>query len=308
MTLQSLLESGDASGHHRRAGLGRRRRAGEGAPLLESIAPYVDAINATDNPAAHAHASNVSIAIAMQQAGVEPIMQVVCRDKNRHRDPGRHRRRLDVRRPQHLRADRRRRHSWRRAGGAPRLRPRRAAGGQRRDRSGRRAHYVSGRKIEPAPDLFVGAVENPFAPPMPYRIERAKIKSDAGARFLQLQIGYQPERLEAFVAGCVENGRHAAARHCCRPSCLVKRAGALRFMDREVPGISVPAEVIDRVDGAADEAEEAYQHTLEQARHALSLPGVAGLHLTDFRHDGSLGRLVDELGRARRARAQQDAS
>ena len=53
------------------------------ASTSSSIAPYVDAINATDNPAAHAHASNVSIAIAMLQAGVEPIMQVVCRDKNR---------------------------------------------------------------------------------------------------------------------------------------------------------------------------------------------------------------------------------
>ena len=83
MTLQSLLESGtrpvitaelpSVDGQ----GLDKVHR------LLESIAPYVDAINATDNPAAHAHASNVSIAIAMQQAGVEPIMQVVCRDKNR---------------------------------------------------------------------------------------------------------------------------------------------------------------------------------------------------------------------------------
>ena len=83
MTLQSLLESGtrpvitaelpSVDGQ----GLDKVHR------LLESIGPYVDAINATDNPAAHAHASNVSIAIAMQQAGVEPIMQVVCRDKNR---------------------------------------------------------------------------------------------------------------------------------------------------------------------------------------------------------------------------------
>ena len=51
--------------------------------LLAPIAPYVDAVNATDNPAAHAHASNVAIAIAVLQSGSEPIMQVVCRDKNR---------------------------------------------------------------------------------------------------------------------------------------------------------------------------------------------------------------------------------
>ena len=50
---------------------------------LDPILPYVDGINATDNPAAHAHASNVSIAIALKTLGAEPIMQVVCRDKNR---------------------------------------------------------------------------------------------------------------------------------------------------------------------------------------------------------------------------------
>jgi len=46
-------------------------------------APWVDAMNITDNTAAHAHASNVAVAIALAQAGVEPILQVVCRDKNR---------------------------------------------------------------------------------------------------------------------------------------------------------------------------------------------------------------------------------
>ena len=50
---------------------------------LEQYEPWVDAMNATDNTAAHAHASNVAIAIALKLFGVEPIMQVVCRDKNR---------------------------------------------------------------------------------------------------------------------------------------------------------------------------------------------------------------------------------
>jgi len=66
-------------------------------------------------------------------------------------------------------------------------------------------------------------------------------------------------------------------------------------MDRAVPGIDVPAEVIARVEQADDQAEAAYQLGLEQARHALSLPGVRGLHLTDFRHDGALSRLCRDL-------------
>src|ERR671925_65278 len=52
----------------------------------ERFAPYedyVDAINATDNTAAHAHASPVAVAIALKQLGMEPVLQLVCRDRNR---------------------------------------------------------------------------------------------------------------------------------------------------------------------------------------------------------------------------------
>ena len=44
---------------------------------------WVDAVNATDNTAAHAHASSLAVAIALQQLGMEPVMQLVCRDRNR---------------------------------------------------------------------------------------------------------------------------------------------------------------------------------------------------------------------------------
>jgi methylenetetrahydrofolate reductase (NADPH) len=261
---------------------------------LEPILPYVDAINATDNPAAHAHASNVSIAIALKLLGAEPILQVVCRDKNRIAvqadivgaalhgvtnvcaltgddvtagDEPEARRVFDLDGPQLVRV----------------------MDGLRQGR------YVSGRKLDPAPDLLVGAVENPFAPPHHYRIERARLKSDAGARFLQLQIGYQPERLATFAAGCVENG--VAARTALLPSiCLTRSAKALDFMHDKVPGIVVPEPLRRRVATASDVAEESYQLALELAQAFLATPGVAGLHITDFRHDGSLARLVTDLG------------
>jgi methylenetetrahydrofolate reductase (NADPH) len=50
---------------------------------LEPMRPFVDAFNATDNPAAHAHCSPLAVSIALAQAGAEPIMQLVCRDRNR---------------------------------------------------------------------------------------------------------------------------------------------------------------------------------------------------------------------------------
>ena len=276
---------------------------GEGFAKVEKYAkrlkPWFVAVNATDNTAAHAHASNVASAIAMKMHGIEPIMQVVCRDKNRLAiqadivgaslhgienicaltgddvtagDETEARRVFDLDGPQLVRL-------------ATTI---------------GRGEYMSGRKIEPAPHLFVGAVENPSAPPFEYRVQRVAKKVAAGARFLQLQISYHPDRLEKFCQGVVAAGldRHVAL----LPTIvLIKGARPLKFMNDKVPGISVPQDVIDRVEKASDQAEEAYQQTLEFSKHALSLPGVRGLHVTDFRHDDTLDRLMTDLGRTPRS-------
>ena len=276
---------------------------GEGFAKVEKYAkrlkPWFVAVNATDNPAAHAHASNVASAIAIKMHGIEPIMQVVCRDKNRLAiqadivgaslhgienicaltgddvtagDETETRRVFDLDGPQLVRL-------------ATTI---------------GRGEYMSGRKIEPAPHLFVGAVENPSAPPFEYRVQRVAKKVAAGARFLQLQISYHPDRLEKFCQGVVAAGldRHVAL----LPTIvLIKGVRPLKFMNEKVPGISVPQDVIDRVEKASDQAEEAYQQTLEFSKHALSLPGVRGLHVTDFRHDDTLDRLMTDLGRTPRS-------
>jgi methylenetetrahydrofolate reductase (NADPH) len=263
------------------------------AQALEHYRPYVDAVNITDNPAAHAHASNVSMAIAVKQLGVEPIMQVVCRDKNRLAaqadvvgasmhgvttfcaltgddvtagDEPEARRVFDLDSPQLISI----------MNGIS------------------RGHYLSGRELKHRKELLIGAVENPFAPPPEVRVRRAKMKVDGGARFLQLQIGYEPALLESFMAGVVANG--VAERAAILPTViLTKSPGALRFMDGQVPGIHVPAPVIERIANADNAAEESYLLVREQVEHALTLPGVAGVHITDFRHDDSLRRLVSDL-------------
>lgn len=260
----------------------------------DRLSPLVDAVNVTDNPAAHAYSSNVSVAIALHNLGADVIMQVVCRDKNRLAiqadivgasmhgvsticaltgddvtagDEPEARRVFDLDGPQLISV---------------------ATGISQ-------GQFLSGRKVSDPKELLVGGVENPFAPPMQARIKRARMKVDAGAKFLQLQIGYQPELLEEFMAGIVANGtaRDAAI---IPTIILTKAARALSFMSDKVAGIHVPQPVIDRVANSADPAEESYQLVLESAQHALSLPGVAGIHITDFRHDDTVARLVADLG------------
>lgn len=263
------------------------------ARKLEGTLPYVDAVNATDNPAAHAHASNTATAIALQQLGTEAIMQIVCRDKNRIAIQA------DVAGASMFGV-----HAFAAltgddvtAGDEPEARRVYDIDGPQLVSvlaSMRDGKYLSGRTFNPPEGFLITAVENPAAPPFEYRPQRALLKVRAGAQLLQLQICYQAERLASFMADCVANG--AAAQAAILPSfCLTKTARALTFMDEQVPGIGVPAELIARIKDADDQAEASYQLVRDQVVHALSLPGVAGIHLTDFRHDGSLARLLEEL-------------
>lgn len=261
---------------------------------FEPFEEFVDATNATDNTAAHAHASPLAVAIALKQLGMEPVMQLTCRDRNRIAleaelagaalhgieniccltgddvtagDEPEARRVFDLDSIQLL-----------------------ALG-----ETMRRGTYLSGRKIDPAPRLFLGAVENPGAPPYDYRVDRALKKVRAGARFLQLQVSFEPERLAAFMQEAVARGLD---KQCALiPSiCLVRSPSALRYMEDNVPGITVPADIIERCERAADPEAECFDVACELAERARSLPGVAGLHLISFRKEAGIARLCQRLG------------
>jgi methylenetetrahydrofolate reductase (NADH) len=280
---------------------------GGGFPEIQrQLAPmerHLDAVNATDNTSAHAHAAPLAVAIALKACGVEPIMQLVCRDRNRLAlqaeivgaamhgieniscltgddvtagDEPEARRVFDVDSVQLISI-------------------------ARTLSTGR---YLSGRILEPAPRLFVGAVESPATPPLEHRVARGMKKALAGARYLQLQICFQPDRLEAFMAGAVESG--LAARCALIPSiCIVRSALALRFVNDKVPGIEVPAELIARAEAASDQQAECFDIACELADHARSLPGVAGLHLISFRKDAGIAKLCTRLGIPPRAERDQ---
>jgi methylenetetrahydrofolate reductase (NADPH) len=270
--------------------------------VQERFAPYagyVDATNATDNTSAHAHASPLAVAIALKQLGMEPVMQLTCRDRNRlgleaeiagaalhgienilcltgddvtAGDEPEARRVFDLDSIQLL-----------------------ALG-----EAMARGTYLSGRKIDPPPKLFLGAVENPGAPPYDYRVDRALKKVRAGARFLQLQVGFRREQLEAFMTEAAAKG---LSEQCSiLPSiCIVRSPKALRYIDERVPGIEVPAALIERCESAADQEAECFELAVELAEHARSLPGVAGLHLISFRREAGIARLCERLGIPTRA-------
>jgi methylenetetrahydrofolate reductase (NADH) len=259
--------------------------------LLAPMRDWVDAVNATDNTAAHAHASPLAVSIAMRHAGVEPIMQLVCRDRNALAlqadivGASMH----GIENILCLTGD------ATTAGDEPdatsvfELSGTELVGLARGLSEGR---YRSGRPLDPAPRLFIGAVESATPPPIEDRVTRAATKAQAGARFLQLQISFTPELLEEFVAQSAAAGVTAAL----LPSItLLGSSRGLRFMDEKVFGVDVPAATIERVAAADDQPAACLDLAAEQARHALSLPGVAGLHLISFRKDDAIAQLCQRL-------------
>ena len=272
---------------------------GGGVPAVEQrLAPlrdWVDAVNVTDNTAAHAHASPLAVAIACLQCGVEPVVQLVCRDRNRLALQSE-----IVGASMHgienlccLTGDRMS------AGDDPEAREVFELSGTELVRLAGalgQGHYVSGRALDPPPVLFVGAVETAGAPPFDARIERVRAKVEAGARFLQLQLGFVQSHLEGFMeaAAAAELGCERVA---LMPSISILRsARGLRFLDEKVPGVEVPPEVIARVEQSSDPERECFELAVELAEHALSVPGVAGLHLISFRPDSAIGALCERVG------------
>jgi methylenetetrahydrofolate reductase (NADPH) len=265
---------------------------------LEPMRPFVDAFNATDNPSAHAHVSPLAVSIGLQEVGVEPIMQLVCRDKNRLAlqsdlmgaamygienvscltgddvsagDEPEARRVFDLDSIQLVALA----------------------------RTLERGHYLSGRHIHPGggpgPHFCIGAVENPSAPPLEYRVRRAAKKALAGARYLQLQICYRPELLERFMRTAHDIG--LTQRLALIPSiCILRSVGGMRFVAQHVPGVDVPPETVRRVEQAADPEHECFDIAYELASHALAQPGVAGLHFISFRKDAGIAKLCGRLG------------
>ncbi|HEY5428780.1 MAG TPA: methylenetetrahydrofolate reductase [Solirubrobacteraceae bacterium] len=264
---------------------------------LEPMRPFVDAFNATDNPAAHAHCSPLAVSIGLRQAGAEPIMQLVCRDRNRLAleadlmgaamhgieniscltgddvtagDEPEARRVFDLDSIQLIALA----------------------------RALDRGTYLSGRAIGPAgsgPHFFVGAVENPSAPPLDYRVRRAAKKALAGARYLQLQLAFRTELLERFMRTAHETG--LTERIALIPSiCILRTVGGMRFVARHVPGIDVPPALVTRVEQAPDAEAECFEIAYELATHALTQPGVAGLHFISFRKDAGIAALCQRLG------------
>ncbi len=260
----------------------------------ECLKGYVDAINVTDNQTAVVRASSLACAVELKSMGLEPIVQVTCRDRNRialQSDMlgavG-----LGIHNILCLSGDHEKFGNEPGAKGVYDLDSIQLLGVASGMKEGR---LCGGDKLDGPADIFLGAVENPFADPLNYRILRLRKKVEAGARFIQTQCVFDIELFEKWMEGIRKLGLHERTKILAGLT-PVKSARAACYMKEKVPGIVIPDKIIERVARAKDQKEEGINICVETIERLREIEGIAGIHIMAIAWEGVVPTLVERAG------------
>jgi methylenetetrahydrofolate reductase (NADPH) len=271
---------------------------------------WVHAANVTDNQAAIVRMSSLATGLIMIAEGLEPIVQMTCRDRNRiamqsdllgaaahgvknvlcltgdHQSKGDH-------------------------PGAKNVHDIDSVQLVAMVRAMGEGHFQSGADIPGGgPQFFIGAAENPFADPAAMRPYRLRKKAQAGANFIQTQLVYDLPRFRAFMKKVVELGAHKEVAILAGVGPL-KSPGMARHLRDKVPGMSIPPELDARLAAAAkgiDPAdkpaltrawrEEGKRICVEVIREIREIEGVAGVHIMAIEWEQAVPEIIQAAGLA----------
>ena len=258
------------------------------------VREHVDAVNVPDNTAGVVHTAAWAASILLAREGIDPIMHVTCRDRNRLalQSDLLGASTLGVRNVLCLTGD----HMVH--GDHPGAKPvfdldsLQLLGLVDTLRHGR---YLSGREIRPAPDLFAGATENPFAPPYDFRPLRLQKKVEAGARFIQTQITFNVKRFASFMERVRDLGLDRKVPILAGVAPL-RSARAARYMRERVPGMEVPDAIVRRMEQAGAERsrreEEGLRICVEVIEELRDVEGLAGFHLMPIHWEEAVSEIA----------------
>lgn len=267
------------------------------AAKAELLRGWVDAANVTDNQGAHVRLTSLAGSLLAARSGVEPVMQLTCRDRNRialqseliaagalgvpnvllltgdHPVYGDH---PDAKAVFDL-------DSVQLVWTARTLRD--------------EGRLLSGRTVDPRPDWLIGAVENPFAPPLRFRAARLGKKVAAGAEFVQTQFVFDHPIFDAWMGEVRDLG---LAQRCAVIAGVgpIRSLRAAEFLRTKVPGVHVPDEVVRRLRGVVPErvAAEGTRICVETVMRLRETRGVAGVHVMAFGHERGVPEILEEAG------------
>jgi len=266
----------------------------EKADLLKG---YVDAVNVTDNQTAIVRMSSISASVHLIGQGLEPIMQMVCRDRNRiamqsdilgawslgiknilclsgdHQSFGSQPDALNVFDIDSMNL----------------INMVKIMRDEGRD--------MSGFELNDPPRMFIGAAANPFADPFEYRVLRLAKKIDAGADFIQTQCIYNLDRFKEWMRLAREEGLTEKV-HILAGVTPMKSAGMAKFMKNRVAGMDVPDEMIKRMESVQKDkaAEEGIKICLETIEDLRKIDGVHGIHIMAIEWEQKVPEIVEKAG------------
>ncbi|MBT6274621.1 MAG: methylenetetrahydrofolate reductase [Chromatiales bacterium] len=242
--------------------------------LLEKaafLAPRIDAFNLTDSHNARMSMAPIAAAHLLLDRGIEPIMQMTSRDRNRIAQQG------DL-----LAATALGIHNVVFMSGDP------PTNGDHPDakpvfdlatipllaaaRGLNEGHDVMGNELQGKTDLCIGAVTNPGADDQQKELDRLKEKMDAGATFFQTQAVYDVAKFASFCEKAQGMGARLLA-----GIIPLKSPKMARFLHEKVPGINVPVALMARVDSATDSTQTAIDISADIIRQLQGV--VNGVHV-----------------------------
>ncbi len=256
----------------------------------KSLAKKVHAFNVTDGSRAVMRMSSLAVCKLLLEEGLDPVLQMACRDRNRIAIQadllGANA--LGIKNILCLTGD------PVRVGDQPSAKQVRdfisldllkqvTAFNQGQD-------PLSGKLPDKATNLFPGAAADPNCENLKALIHRIEKKKKAGARFLQTQMVMDPKVLERFckqVADPLEMPVLAGV-------FLLKSAKNATFINRVVPGASIPKEIIDRLERSAHPANEGIAIAAQQIKSFLGI--TKGVHVMAIKAEEKIPEILEQAG------------
>jgi methylenetetrahydrofolate reductase (NADPH) len=261
------------------------------------IKDYVDAINITDNQTSVTRMSSLAACIRLRLMGLEPVLQMVTRDRNRIalQSDILGAASFDIHNILCLSGD------HQSFGDCP---------------TGQNVHdidsmqllqtvrlmrdqgkFLGGDDIKRPPKMFVGAAANPFADPFEIRVPRLAKKIAAGAEFIQTQCIYNMEKFELWLKIAGDRGLLDKV-YILAGVTPFKSAGMAKYMKNRVPGIEVPDELVKRMADTPKEKqpEEGIKICIEQIQHLKEVKGVRGFHIMAIEWEEMVPEIVEKSG------------
>jgi methylenetetrahydrofolate reductase (NADPH) len=249
--------------------------------LLDKALPLMglaDAVNVTDGAGARPHLSALAAAIILAGQGVEPVLQITCRDRNRialqsdllGAAAG------GVRNLLMLRGDDPGVGDQPDAKAVFDLDARQLMETARRLRDA--SELPTGRKITGRADFYLGAADNPIDPPAGWAPQSLEAKLAAGAQFVQTQFCMDAGVVRRYMARLDERGLGGKLKFLI--GIVPLRSGkSARWIKDKLYGAIIPDATIARIEAASDPAAEGRAICVDIIRELADIPQVAGVHI-----------------------------